>query len=65
MARVIQSIFEEYYQKKSQIEITIDQMKNDLNGMIDKIVLYGAGSAGIAFLHYLWDAEIYTVCFAD
>ena len=65
MARVIQSIFEEYYQKKSQIEITIDQMKNDLNDMIDKIVLYGAGSAGIAFLHYLWDAEIYPVCFAD
>ena len=45
----IQSIFEEFYQKKNQIEISIEKMKNDLGNMIDKIVLYGAGSAGIAF----------------
>lgn len=65
MVRVIQSIFEEYYQKKSQIEITIDQMKNDLDNMIDKIVLYGAGSAGIAFLYYLRDVGIEPVYFSD
>lgn len=62
---VIHNIFEEFYAKKSQIEITIEQMKSDLDNMIDKIVLYGAGSAGIAFLHYLWDADIHPVCFAD
>lgn len=62
---VIQSIFEEYYEKKAQIEITIEQMKSDLGNMIDKIVLYGAGSAGIAFLHYLRDVGIQPVYFAD
>lgn len=65
MTKVIQSIFEEYYQKKSKIEITIDQMKSDLGNMIDKIVLYGAGSAGIAFLYYLRDVGVEPVCFAD
>ena len=62
---VIQSIFEEYYEKKAQTEITIEQMKSDLGNMIDKIVLYGAGSAGIAFLHYLRDVGIQPVYFAD
>lgn len=62
---VIHEIFEEYWGKKEEIEISIDKMKDDLKNLIDKIVLYGAGSAGIAFLHYLQDAGIYPRCFAD
>ncbi len=61
----IHAIFEEYQKKKDRIEISIDEMKRDLGSMIDKIVLYGAGSAGIAFLYYLRDAGIYPQCFAD
>ena len=59
------SIYEEFDKIRSEIEISIEKMKSDLGNMINKIVLYGAGSAGIAFLKYLNDAGIYPVCFAD
>lgn len=62
---IIHEIFEEYWDKRDQVEISIDKMKDDLGSMIDKIVLYGAGSAGIAFLYYLRDAGISPRCFAD
>ena len=61
----IDSIYEEFDKIRSEIEISIEKMKSDLGNMINKIVLYGAGSAGIAFLKYLNDAGIYPVCFAD
>ncbi len=62
---VIQEILKKYRDEKNRIEINIDKVKNDLGSMIDKIVLYGAGSAGIAFLYYLRDAGIYPQYFAD
>ena len=62
---IIKEIFKEYWEKKDQVEISIDKMKDDLGSMIDKIVLYGAGSAGIAFLYYLHDVGIFPKCFAD
>lgn len=62
---MIHNIFEEYRERKNVIEITLSKMKRDLGDMLDKIVLYGAGSAGIAFLHYFWDADIYPRYFAD
>ena len=62
---IIQQIFQEYQETKHKTEISISQMKNDLGDLIDKIVLYGAGSAGIAFLSYLHDIGIYPKCFAD
>lgn len=55
----IDSIYEEFDKIRSEIEISIEKMKSDLGNMINKIVLYGAGSAGIAFLKYLNDAGIY------
>lgn len=61
----IQEIFKEYRQKKDIDEISIDQMKADLGPLKEKIVLYGAGSAGIAFLHYLRDIGVYPKYFAD
>lgn len=62
---VIHEIFEEYWKKKNEIEISVFQMKSDLGNLIDNIILYGAGSAGIAFLYYLRDADIYPRYFAD
>ena len=48
---VINEIFKEYY-KKNNGDYTIDRLKEELGSKADKIVLYGAGSAGIAFLYY-------------
>lgn len=61
----IQQIFDEFDKNRSNIEISIEQMKKFLKDYEEQIVLYGAGSAGIAFLHYLRDAEIQPVYFAD
>lgn len=63
--RMIRDIFKEYQEKKNETEISISQMKSDLGSFIDKIVLYGAGSAGIAFLSYLRDNGIQPKYFAD
>lgn len=58
-------IFQEFSKVRPEIEISLNQMKADLGEMINHIVLYGAGSAGIAFLKYLNDADIYPKYFAD
>lgn len=61
----VQEIFKEYRKEKDNIEISIDRMKTELGSLTEKIVLYGAGSAGIAFLYYLRDIGIYPKYFAD
>ncbi len=61
----ISNIFEIYRKQKENIEISLDRMKEDLGDLQNKIVLYGAGSAGIAFLYYLRDAGIEPKYFAD
>lgn len=61
----IEHIFEKYQNTKDEIEMTIGQLKKLLSPYNHKIVLYGAGSAGIAFYHYLKDAGINVLCFAD
>lgn len=61
----ISDIFKLYRKKRDINEISISQMKADLGDSINKIVLYGAGSAGIAFLHYLQDVNIFPCFFAD
>lgn len=65
MEKVIHDILEEYRAVKNKTEISIRQMKDGLGDMAEHIVLYGAGSAGIAFLYYLRDVGIYPLCFAD
>lgn len=62
---VINEIFKEYWAKDNVIKFSISQLKMDLEKYKNKIVLYGAGSAGIAFLSYLHDIEIYPQYFAD
>lgn len=61
----VKEVFREYEIHKKEIEISLGQIRKAIKPYIDKIVLYGAGSAGIAFLHYLQDAEIFPCYFSD
>lgn len=61
---MINDIMNEFYERRSDIEIPLLQIHGDLE-KFDSIVLYGAGSAGIAFLHYLIDAGISPSFFSD
>lgn len=58
-------IFEEFHKVRDRIEISIEEMKADIGHRMDKICLYGAGSAGIAFLYYLRDIGIEPRYFVD
>ena len=64
MSNPIHEIIEEFHVKREQIEIPLVDVKKELS-TYDNIVLYGAGSAGIAFLHYLLDAGIKPAFFSD
>ena len=61
----IDEIFNAFYNSKCTLDWSVEMMKKDISQYIDKIVLYGAGSAGIAFLHYLNDVGIFPVYFSD
>lgn len=61
----VSKIFSEFEAIRAKIEISIEKMKEDLGDRIDKICLYGAGSAGIAFLAYLRDVGIEPRYFVD
>lgn len=61
----VREIFDEFELFNSQNEISIEKMKEDLGDKLSKICLYGAGSAGIAFLYYLRDAGIEPRYFVD
>ncbi|MCM1106142.1 MAG: FkbM family methyltransferase [Blautia sp.] len=61
----VKEILNEFQQNRKQIEISISQMKQDLGEQIHKICLYGAGSAGIAFLKYLREVQIEPIYFVD
>ena len=61
----VQDIFREYKLCHKDIDIPLEQLIKDLDKYKGKIVLYGAGSAGIAFLHYLSDIGINPTFFAD
>ncbi|ODR46792.1 hypothetical protein BEI59_23890 [Eisenbergiella tayi] len=61
----IDEIFRMFHKRKNSLEWTEESMKKDIQNYLEKIVLYGAGSAGIAFMHYLNDAGIFPVCFSD
>ncbi len=58
-------LLEMYHTKKNEIAIPLETIIGELNSFSDGIVLYGAGSAGIAFFHYLIDAGIYPDFFSD
>ena len=61
----LDDIFNKYKSLKRDLEISISDIKNELHAYEKKIVLYGAGSAGIAFFHYLKDVGIEVACFSD
>lgn len=61
----VRELFEEFLRINSQNEISIEKMREDIGDKIDKICLYGAGSAGIAFLYYLRDVGIEPRYFVD
>lgn len=63
--KTVQELFNLFDQKKESIEISVVKMKSDLRQFTDGIVLYGAGSAGIAFLYVLRDIGIEPKFFAD
>lgn len=49
----IRILFEKFDAVKDKIEMPVSEMKDVLNQYEGRICLYGAGSAGIAFLYYL------------
>ena len=64
MSEVINQIFTRFERERPRLEQTVDELKLAL-GRYDGIVLYGAGSSGIALLLALRRADIYPLCFAD
>lgn len=64
MSGVIEEVFARFERERPRLEQTVDELKLALN-RYDGIVLYGAGSSGIALLLALRRAGIEPVCFAD
>ncbi len=62
---VITEIFEEFHKVRNTIEVPIDVMQQELEKYKGKVCLYGAGSAGIAFLYYLRRIDVEPCCFID
>lgn len=61
----LRKIYDMYIAKRKDMEISVDTIKKELGRYKDKIVLYGAGSAGIAFCNYLKDVGITVNYFSD
>lgn len=64
MSGVIEEVFARFERERPRLEQTVDELKLALN-RYDGIVLYGAGSSGIALLLVLRRAGIAPLCFAD
>ena len=50
---IIQDIFKEFDNRREELEISLEEMRQEIAVYKDKLLLYGAGSAGIAFLYFL------------
>lgn len=62
---VVNEIFDEFHSVCNEIEMSLDDMKRELEKYHGKVCLYGAGSAGIAFLYYLRRIEVEPAFFVD
>ena len=62
---VVNEIFAEYRKNKNQIEVSLEKMKTEIHGFLEKILIYGAGSSGIAFLYNLRKVGIEPLYFVD
>lgn len=65
MIREIDEIFASFYEQKKQIEMSLEEFQQNMDRFSNQIVLYGAGSAGVAFLYCLRSVGIYPRYFAD
>lgn len=62
---IINKIFDEFREKKDQIEVSVPNMKKEIQKYLQKILIYGAGSSGIAFLYALKKVGIEPLYFVD
>ncbi len=62
---VINEIFAQYRQEKDKLEVSVEDMKAEIQEFLERILLYGAGSAGIAFLYDLRKQGIEPLYFVD
>lgn len=62
---VVNEIFDEFHAVCNEIEMSLDDMKRELEKYHGKVCLYGAGSAGIAFLYYLRRIAVEPAFFID
>lgn len=60
----VEQIFESFEKKRPDFEIPLEALTKELEAF-HHIVLYGAGSSGIALLRTLQKAGIHPACFAD
>ena len=64
MSTGIGEIFARFHRERARLEQTVDELKAALR-RYSGVVLYGAGSSGIALLLALRRADIQPLCFAD
>lgn len=62
---VVNEIFSEYRARKNQLEVSVTEMKEEIQEFLDRILIYGAGSSGIAFLYDLRRVGIEPLYFVD
>lgn len=62
---LIWDIFTEFKNKKGELEVPIEVMRKEVEEYKDKLLLYGAGSAGIAFLYFLRRIDLEPKFFLD
>lgn len=61
----VHEIFQEFHTARPSLERSISQLKEELSAFKDGVVLYGAGSSGMALLGALRRAGIEPRCFCD
>ncbi len=61
---MLEALFKEFDSVYDKSKLSIESLRNNLSGF-SNILLYGAGSAGIAFLHYLRKYDITPSAFID
>lgn len=61
----IYSIIEEFKQQRRELEMPIEKMQEELKPFHDNVLLYGAGSSGIAFLYDLRKIGVEPSFFVD
>lgn len=61
----VHEIFQIFHTDRPKLERSISQLKEELSRFRDGVVLYGAGSSGMALLNALRKVDIEPICFCD